>query len=367
MAGGKIKHVFPGGNTPQGFFSYYDYVIPIDATRIFLLKGGPGVGKSTFMKKIGQAMVEQGYDVEHHHCSSDPNSLDGLVIPMLNVALIDGTAPHIVDPKHPGCVDEILNLGEYWDESKMVKNKAAILAYTKEISKRFQRAYRMLRAAKAIYDDWEAANNEAMDYKLANQKATDLLEKLFAGTPTAGHGKNRKLFASAITPLGPINYIDSIAAGLSSRYIITGLPGTGKATLLAKVADTAVAKGLDIETYYCPLDPLKVEHVIIPALDTALTTSVPPHNQPTRGATAVIDMNDCLDKEIVNRLETVTDYDRTAFWEFFGKAGTYINEAKKLHDELETYYVPNISFSGVDALRDKTLARILAFAVKKIT
>ncbi len=361
MAGGKIRHMFPGGNTPQGFFSYYDYVISNDATRIYLLKGGPGVGKSTFMKKIGQIIGEHGYAVEHHHCSSDPHSLDGLVIPELRVALIDGTSPHIVDPKHPGCVDEILNLGEYWDEDKMVHNKSKILSYTKEISKRFQRAYRMLHAAKAIYDDWEAANSEAMNYHLANQKAATLLESIFSGITTIGCGKMRKLFASAITPIGPVNYIDSISAGFTKRYIITGLPGTGKATLLAAVANTAITKGLDIETFYCPLDPLKLEHIMIPALDTALITSTPPHNQNLSEATTVIDMNDCLDTDIFLSLESVTDYDRSTFWELFGKAGAYIHEAKKLHDELETYYIPNINFSGVDALRTRTLARIVSY------
>lgn len=362
MAGGKIRHLFPGGNTPQGFFSYYDYVIPVDANRIFLLKGGPGVGKSTFMKKIGQAFYDLGYTIEQHHCSSDPHSLDGLVIPELKIALIDGTAPHVVDPKHPGCVDEILNLGDFWDDAKMIQNKSQILAYTKEISKRFQRAYRMLTAAKAIYDDWEAANAEAMNYSFANQKSAQLMETVFMNITTVSNGKNRKLFASAITPIGPVNYIDSISAGLSKRYIITGLPGTGKATLLAKIANTAIAKGLDIETFYCPLDPFKLEHIMIPALDTALITSAPPHTQNFTNATAIIDMNDCLDTDIVLKLEAITDYDRSSFWELFGKAGAYIHEAKKLHDELETYYIPNINFDGVDALRAKTLNRIMRYA-----
>lgn len=365
MAEGKIRHLFPGGNTPQGFFSYYDYVIPTDATRIFLLKGGPGVGKSTFMKKIGQTLVEHGYDIEHHHCSSDPNSLDGLVIPALQVALIDGTAPHIVDPKHPGCVDEILNLGEYWNETKLIDNKTEIIAHTKEISRCFQRAYRMLKSAKAVYDDWEAANCEAMNYNLANQKTASIIESIFSNIAVVGYGKQRKLFASAITPIGPVNYIDSISAGFANRYIITGLPGTGKATLLAKIADTAIAKGLDIEAFFCPLDPTKPEHILIPALDTALITSTPPHNQSFTNADAVIDMNDCLDTDITLRLEPVTDYDRKTFWELFGKAGAYIHEAKKLHDELETYYIPNINFSGVDVLRVKTLARISGYAAEQ--
>ena len=49
---GKIRKMFPGGNTANGFYSFFDYIIPQDVNRIFCLKGGPGVGKSSFMKKI---------------------------------------------------------------------------------------------------------------------------------------------------------------------------------------------------------------------------------------------------------------------------------------------------------------------------
>ncbi|HHY39366.1 MAG TPA: ATPase [Clostridia bacterium] len=91
-----MKRVFPGGNTPQGFYSFYDQIITPDATRILVIKGGPGVGKSTFIRTIGDEMVKYGYDVEFHHCSSDNRSLDGVVIPAIGVALIDGTSPHRV-------------------------------------------------------------------------------------------------------------------------------------------------------------------------------------------------------------------------------------------------------------------------------
>ncbi|MCX8131897.1 MAG: ATPase [Clostridia bacterium] len=97
MARGNIKHAFPGGNTSQGFFSYYNYILSQEeANRIIVIKGGPGVGKSSFMKKIAEEMLCRGYDVEFMHCSSDNNSLDGVVIPAIKVALLDGTAPHVV-------------------------------------------------------------------------------------------------------------------------------------------------------------------------------------------------------------------------------------------------------------------------------
>ncbi|RKD32467.1 ATPase [Thermohalobacter berrensis] len=91
----KIKRMFPGGNTSKGFYSYYDYIIEKDANRIFIIKGGPGVGKSSMMKKIAKEMIDRGYNIEYHHCSSDNNSIDGVVIPKLRVGLIDGTAPHV--------------------------------------------------------------------------------------------------------------------------------------------------------------------------------------------------------------------------------------------------------------------------------
>lgn len=97
MTNVKTKHMFPGGNTSLGFYSYYKYILPQEeASKIFIIKGGPGVGKSTFMKKVAKEMEKMGYDLEYMHCSSDPNSLDGLVIPAIKVALMDGTSPHVV-------------------------------------------------------------------------------------------------------------------------------------------------------------------------------------------------------------------------------------------------------------------------------
>lgn len=366
MKNGLIKHVFPGGNTPQGFFSYYDYIIPTDATRIFIIKGGPGVGKSTFMKRIGDEMLKRNYDVEFHHCSSDNNSLDGLTIPALQIAFIDGTAPHIVDPKNPGCVDEILNLGDFWDESKMARNKTQIIETTVEIGKNFKRAYHILKAAKAIYDDWKMTNRDAMNYAMANQKAADIMTAIFPENRVTGAGKMRKLFASAITPDGPVNHLSSIIDVMPKRYVIAGAPGTGKSTLIEKIAAQAIASGLDVEAYFCPLDPLKMEHLIIPSYNVAVTTSSAPHLY-TKAATMSIDMNDCLNPTILAKSEEILIYDRNTFWPLFNTAVSHLNKAKALHDELETYFVPNMDFVGIQNLWKKTLERVLTYAKEEST
>ncbi len=95
-------------------------------------------------------MLAKGYDVEYHCCSSDNGSLDGVCIPQIGVALIDGTAPHIVDPKNPGAVDEIVHLGDFWDEDLLRQNKEAVLKSNQRVGRLFQSAYFSLREAAAF-------------------------------------------------------------------------------------------------------------------------------------------------------------------------------------------------------------------------
>ena len=92
-----------GANSPGGFYSLYDELLrPEDARSIYILKGGPGCGKSSLMRRVGAAMEEHGLDVEYIVCSGDPDSLDAVVIPTLKTALVDGTAPHGTAPLgHP--------------------------------------------------------------------------------------------------------------------------------------------------------------------------------------------------------------------------------------------------------------------------
>ncbi|MCI8594748.1 MAG: hypothetical protein HFF09_05780 [Oscillospiraceae bacterium] len=88
---------FLGANSPSGFYSLYDQLLPPEsAAAIYILKGGPGCGKSTLMRAVSKRCKEAGYEVEHILCSGDPASLDAVIIPALRAAIVDGTAPHAV-------------------------------------------------------------------------------------------------------------------------------------------------------------------------------------------------------------------------------------------------------------------------------
>lgn len=102
QANEKIRY-FLGANSPQGFYSLYDQLIdPAQAEAIYILKGGPGCGKSSLMHRVAQRAEEAGEPVEYIHCSGDPSSLDAILLPSRRAAVVDGTAPHGTAPLgHP--------------------------------------------------------------------------------------------------------------------------------------------------------------------------------------------------------------------------------------------------------------------------
>ena len=90
---------FLGGNTPLGFHSLYHQLSdPARFQALYIIKGGPGSGKSTLMRRVGRHAQAAGLNTEEVLCSGDPDSLDALILPQLGAALVDGTAPQGVVP-----------------------------------------------------------------------------------------------------------------------------------------------------------------------------------------------------------------------------------------------------------------------------
>jgi hypothetical protein len=306
-------------------------------------------------------MLDRGYDVEYMHCSSDNNSLDGVVVPRIGVALIDGTAPHVVDPKNPGVVDEIIHLGDFWNEAGLVKYRQEVLKVNSEVGKLFARAYRYLKAAWQIYEDSTALYGLVVDEVKINILAKEFIDELYEGIPlSAKIGRQRCLFASAITPDGLKNYLDDLLVA-DNVYMLEGFPGAGTERLLEKIKTAALERGLQVEAYYCALNPDKLEHLIIPSMDTAFTT-VNKYHSTDVCALKKVDFSGMLDEKIIRPYRSELEYDEFEFDRLLGKAIDIIHGAKALHDEMETYYIPNMDFNAIQKRWEVTMKRILEYA-----
>lgn len=351
---GKIRKMFPGANSVDGFYSFFDYIIPSDVNKVFCLKGGPGVGKSSFMKKIARYFVNIGYEIELHHCTSDPTSIDGVLIKGLGVVLLDATAPHIVEPKLPGAVSEILNFGEFWRVKEIESNKEKIKSCDEEINDSFQRAFKFLKSVEPIYLDIEQKNSKCMKWEKVNKLTDKFISDLFDKVEfNENEAKTRHLFSSAITPSGYIDYSDSLFEGVKNIYYLYGDIGCGKTTFLKNIYKRAIIKGLDVEVYHYPLIVDKLQAVYIPKLDVAITTSYLFEDKEK------IDLNQYLDNFKLSKYHNDICEDKEIIDYMMENAIGNLKRAKFKHDEIEEYYVSTMDFNKVEELKIELIKRIL--------
>lgn len=355
----KIRRMFPGGNTSKGFFSYYDNIINRkDANKIIILKGGPGTGKSSMMRNIGKYMLEKGYDVEYHHCSSDRDSIDSIMIPKLKVAVLDGTAPHVIDPKYPGAVDMIVNLGEYWDSKGLENNKEEIIKVIDRNSKFYKSAYKYFEAARLIQEDTIWKMEEVMDFGKVNILIHDLVKEILGNLKVVEKiGKERHLFGSAFTPSGWVDHTDTLLRDVEKTYYIKGELGTGKTTLMKNIYKEAIQRGLDVEIFHTPLIPEKIETIIIKDLSIALSIMdwAKDNNYKT------IDFKKYMNKEIFNNYEEDIKENKKNYEKLISIAINKLAGAKKNHDMMEAQYIPNMNYNEIEKVRDKLIQIILKY------
>ena len=145
----QITNFFAGANSGDGFQNLFPEVVDLEDTfDLMVLKGGPGVGKNTFMREIGRTMEQAGTAVEYLWCSGDPGSLDGVVLPELRCAVADGTAPHVLEPRYPAAVGRYVDLGRFYDLAAAKADAQEVRAHTRACQAAYARAYRQMKAAR---------------------------------------------------------------------------------------------------------------------------------------------------------------------------------------------------------------------------
>lgn len=349
------KSVLLGANTARGFVSFYDQILVPKAKYLGIIKGGPGTGKSTFMRKIGEKISQAGFQIEELRCSSDQDSLDGIVVRGQGIALVDGTRPHIIEPRYPGCLDEIINFGEFWDRDAICARQNEIVALSQEISERYARIYRLLAAANQLSLDWSASHNQLLDSKGINQVAEDLAAS-FSGLPVARSGVERHLFASSLSPKGYVHYLESILGPLTEVYVLKDTYSCSAHSVLERLLAAAKTRGLFVEVYHCALEPQRIEHLVIEELSLGFSTASIHHDYIPDGA-ELVDLDQFVDLGKVKEAAFLGQQKETEKLITSWAAGE-LGRIKALHDELEGCYFPHMDFAGTERVLQRTLDRI---------
>ncbi len=256
----KIKY-FIGANTSRGFINNGDVIFE-DLKKLYVIKGGPGTGKSTFMKRFAESAEEIGYEVEYYYCSSDPSSLDGIVIPKLQLGITDGTSPHTFEARYPGAKEEYLNLGEFWNADFLALCRDQIEALSKQKARLFSSTYKYLSVAESVRAERERVLLSCYNDEKAEKAICRLMK-------TIGAGKGHELVTRQISAFSMAGEVVFDTFEKEAKRVIYIKDKRGISTFLFnEIVKKAEAQSL---VTYVSYDPLcRINAVMFPEKGVAI-------------------------------------------------------------------------------------------------
>lgn len=352
-------HFFLGANTPQGFVSRFDQLGNADTGwRCYVIKGGPGSGKSTLMKKVAEAAAGYEPDMELIHCSSDHASLDGVILPKMKVSVADGTPPHVIEPRFPGAYEVTVPMFACWDDDKLAENRREIVALSRRISGAHEHSIRFLAAAGSLLGDTYRMALEVTDKAKIGRYAAAFVQREL-GKPKNPNPVDQARFLSAITDSGQVVF-EETAKSLAERIIfVEDEWGAAGRLLLTAVRSHALQAGFRVVSCYCPLAPFdKLDHLFIPEAGVGLMT-VNKFHKLTFDPVRTIHARRFCDVESLKLGRKRISFNTRAAAQMLDQASSLLHEAKLMHDRLEEYYKQAMDFEKADRLTQQYLQKIL--------
>ena len=339
------KRYFAAANSCNGFVSFFDDIYK-SVDKIYIIKGGPGTGKSKLMRDIANEACNKNYDVEYFYCSSDPLSLDGIIINDLSLGVIDGTAPHMRDPKFPGICEEIVNTGDFWKVAVLNTKHDLIREIINKKGDLYNGVYRYLAAANEIDCDIKSITCSAVNY----EKLTAAITRLAKNIKSGGGYKKGVRILDALSVEGEVS-LPTFYDAAEHNYIIRDSYNTAY-ILLRELLCIAKIKNQPVYVSYSPLNPEFETALYFPGISVSFTVGE------NSVSDKIINMERFIDTECIKRHKNKIKFGQRCYRSVIDGALEYFTEIKTLHTELEAIYISAMDFKRKEEFTKKLLIKI---------
>jgi hypothetical protein len=345
----QTRRFFAASNSCRGFCNYYGDIFTDERTdRLYIIKGGPGTGKSHFMKEVARYAYTRGYRITEYACSSDPHSLDGILLSKVGAptwGLLDGTAPHVREPALPGAKEEIINLGAFWDGNRLAGQRAVIRSLGEAKAAAYGRAYAYLAAcgeADRVADSFLAGGvREDKIRALAGRVLRDQpCGKAFSAVPAL-----RRAVSMTGTCCLHTFEAEAHAAG-GTILCLTDYYGIGYCVMAALLA-LSKEKSLSVLVSYDPVFPHKIDGLYYP--DTNLCVLLGHAELPENAASRIISLRRYVDPEALRAVRGELRH-AGGMRDYLAESALHeLSAAAKYHFELEKIYAAAMDFRAKEA------------------
>lgn len=350
---------FLGGSTANGFQTRFSCQMERPEQYTFVLKGGPGTGKSTLMRRVAAEFSDEE-PVSVYHCASDASSLDAVVLEARGIAVVDGTAPHVFEVAQPMISGEIVNLGACLDGALLRRYGEAIRETAAENARHHRRARQYIQAISALHDDLAMLGAAA----LMREKLSGFGERLARRIlPKGSDGGAGELLCCQLSALTADGYLTQPLPDDWQIFVLRDTFFSGADVLLRQLAEEACARGFAcrVSLNYLTGGAL-YEHLLLPELKLALlsengcaTPAAPPAQ--------AINFTRFYGREELSRRRQRIGFDQKASRSLRDEAATAIAEALAVHDRLEQFYIAALDIPAAERITAEVIAKIRAGAV----
>ena len=343
---------FLAANSCQGFVSQFNNCYsPEMGFKAYIIKGGPGTGKSSFMKKVAGEALEKGIRVEAMPCSSDPHSLDAVILPDRKTVIMDGTAPHTVEPAYPGVCEQILNFGQFWNSEKFIGKEEEVIALTEKNKALHNRASHYLQAAGQFLSDSLKIADACTDKDRVKVFAKKLCKKYIPTKKSCG-AKEWMRFLSGITPEGVVSYPDTVLAVCKKTVIISDEYGSVADKVMKYIKEYALLGGYEtvaIQNSFLP-DSL-TDGVILPELSIGFIREC--NYFALKSDERRIHARRFVHAQQIGKSRQRIKFNKKTADRLLQAAAEILAEAKAAHDELEKQYIDAMDFDSLKKFAEK--------------
>jgi len=348
---GRIRYVFTSSYSERGFYTFIPGLLE-GLKKVYILKGPAGSGKSTFIRLLGDSLSELGYEIEFWVSAVDSMKPEGVYIPRMETAIVNGNLPAAIDPKYPGVTGHIINFEEYLDAVIINEHRQEIIELVDKVEKQEDGACSLLQQASALKEE---LLQETAEY-INSGNISKLIEKLANEILTDKPGE-KHYFATSLNAEGMFNYVDEISVACKSRYIFKGPIGSGKSQVITELARKARDKGYSVEYYHGGLNPESAVMIIIANLNLALIDAGDMEIS-IRPWDVVVDMGEYLDKSEQRPTELHNSELTRQYEALLMKAQAELENTHRSLKNLKRLYSGAMDFKQVEAKRQEILALI---------
>lgn len=345
-------------NSADGFINgFTNCYLKKEGWRAYLIKGGPGTGKSSFMKKIAVLAAANKYDIEIIPCSSDPLSLDGVILKDKKAVILDATSPHIVEPVYPGVCEQILNFGRFWNSDIIKENSQGIIELTDKNKELHKRASGYISAMGQVMRNNMKIGLLASDI----DKTFDYAERLAKRYLKKRNKKGSEWvkYLSAVTPNGYIFYGDTIDKLCEKKVVIKDDFGAVSGMIFSAIRDIALSYGYEIITVKNNILPSeKIDHILIPEISLAFCTKNSFNNIDSENI-RLIHAQRFMSREALKTNRNKVLFAQRLSLELMESAVATLAEAKAVHDLLEDYYIKAMDFEKLSEYAEEFAVKLL--------